>query len=283
MILIADSGSTKTTWLLGSESKPKAEKHTIGLSPYFVTSGDIEAIVREAFIDEKEEITHVYFYGTGCHAPAMKALVKEGLQRVFVTASIHVTHDLLACAIATCADQQGIPCIIGTGCNACVYDGNSIVKEMTSLGFMLGDEGSGTYFGKQLLRDYFYKDMPDDLASDFNKMYAITLEDCLQKIYKESLPNRYIASFSEFLSLHKDHPYCQTMARNGLDDFFKVSLLKFAESNIMPIHFVGSIAYHFQDVLLSLASQYHFKIGKIIKEPIVELYQYHISKHSSHA
>lgn len=283
MILIADSGSTKTTWLLGEEAMPTAVKHTIGLSPYFVTSEQISEIVNKEFQAEKDKITQVFFYGTGCHADAMKNLVREGLQEVFKKADIHVTHDLLACAIATCADQPGIPCILGTGCNACVYDGQDIVKEMTSLGYMLGDEGSGTYFGKKLLRDYFYQDMPADLAVDFQKSYALTLDDCLRKIYKEPLPNRYIASFSEFLSLKKEHQYCQSLASNGMEEFFKVSLLKFDESRDLPLHFVGSIAFHFQDILKSIGSKYHLQIGKIIQEPIEELYHYHISKLNPHA
>jgi len=221
---------------------------------------------------------NVYFYGTGLSNPSNVQALKKALKKVFHKASLDIQTDLMAIARAACMDQKGVACILGTGSNAGFYNGKKIIKNSPGLGYVLGDEGSGTYLGKKVLQYYLYKTFDEDLMNAFEQKYKTDKSSILNKVYKEPLPNRYIAQFTEFLVDYRGHYMIENIIEDGLNDFFFTHLNKLNESWLYPIHFVGSVAYGFKDVLKQLANTYEFELGKIMKTPSEGLLAYH-NKH----
>lgn len=279
-VLIADSGATKTTWCLLSGSKKK-NIETQGLSPYFLDKKQIVAILEKDLLPslKKATIRTIFFYGTGCSNPKNINIIKSALKKAIPSAQkINVDHDLMAAARALCGNGKGVACILGTGSNSCVFNGKKITKNNPAPGFILGDEGSGAYLGKKVLQHHIYNTFDEDLQHKFKLKYNTDYAQILDNVYRQPLPNRYLASFSTFLSENRGHFMVENIIEDGLSDFFFSHLYKYAETWTMPINFTGSIAWYFRDVLKELCGSFELQLGKIIKAPIDGLIEYHSEK-----
>ncbi len=274
--LIADSGSTKTEWCL-LQGKKKITVSTQGISPYFLDAAQVQAIlVKELLPKLKKNVpTEIFFYGTGCSNPANVKMIRQSIEAVFPKAKITVDHDLAGAAKALCGHSKGIACILGTGSNSCYYNGKKIVKNSPGLGYVLGDEGSGTYLGKKVLQYYLYNTFDVELMDRFNSTYKTSVTEILDAVYKKPLPNRYLASFAQFLVENRSHFMVENIIEDGLNDFFFNHIYKYRESWTMPINFVGSVAYGFRDILKELCDSYELQLGKVLKSPMVGLISYH--------
>jgi N-acetylglucosamine kinase-like BadF-type ATPase len=274
--LIADSGSTKCEWCIVHDSGKKSI-YTQGISPYFLSGKEIIALLEKELMPKirKYKITEVYYYGTGCKNPVNRLLVKKSLQSLFTNALVSVDHDLMAAARALCGNDKGIACILGTGSNSCYYNGKKIVKNSPGLGYVLGDEGSGAYLGKKVLQYYLYKTFDEDLTFRFHDKFKTTDVEVLDHVYKQPLPNRYLASFAIFLAENRGHYMIENIIEDGLNDFFFQHICKYRESWTLPIHFIGSVAFGFKDVILDLCRTYEFDPGTILKNPMEGLIKYH--------
>ncbi len=280
MILISDSGSTKADWLIYENGAPEQEiLSTQGFNPFFHKPDYITATLQSDFKDvfDKSGVKAVYYYGAGCSDNYRCDMVAGALKKVFPNAKVEVEHDLTAAARATCGKDPGIACIIGTGSNSCSYDGNKIVDHVSNLGYLLGDEGSGTHLSKELIRCYFYREMPEDLANAFQDNFEIEERHFLNTLYSHDSPNTYLASFARFLSQHKTHGFIKKIVRHSLREFLDRHVCKYPEHRQVPVHFVGSIAYYFNDILKDLMDERYLTLGKTIKKPINHLLDYHIN------
>jgi glucosamine kinase len=277
MILIADSGSTKCDWLLLHEGQILLECHTMGFNPYFHDS-ELIAAELEAQPDlqaQKHAVSEIYFYGAGASSPELKSIVERGLRSAFPVAAIHVGHDLNAAALATYTGVPHIACILGTGSNSCFFDGKEIYEEVPALAYILGDEGGGSYYGKRLLADFFYKRMPSELAPIFREKYNMNMHTMVEKVYAEPHANVYLASLSKFCSEHRDHPYIASMVRQGMRAFLETHVACFRNHKEVPVDFVGSIAFYFEDYLREVATEMGIQVGLVVKKPILGLVRYH--------
>ncbi|CAN5383610.1 ATPase [soil metagenome] len=278
-ILIADSGSTKAEWcLINGEKKKKF--FTQGISPYFLNTNEIEQLLatelkRKLKDNEPDEI---HYYGTGCANPENVKSVTRALKATFPKAKINVTHDLMGAAKALCGDEKGVACILGTGSNSCYYNGKKIIKNSPGLGYILGDEGSGAYLGKKVVQYYLYNTFDPDLMDRFNAKYNTSSMEILDAVYKHALPNRYLASFVPFLVENRGHFMIENIIEDGFNDFFFNHLYKYRESWIMPIHFIGSVAYGFRDILKEMCDAYELQLGRVLKNPMDGLIKYHKRK-----
>jgi glucosamine kinase len=280
MWIVCDSGSTKADWAIIKNDGSREIISTIGFNPFYQDSMFIANELRKEFVHKVEvkDVERVYYYGTGIHDKHRANIVKIGLQEIMPNAGITVEHDLLASARATCKDQPGIACIIGTGSNTCLYDGKRIIDNVNNLGFLAGDEGSGAYIGKKLIQSYFYRELPQDLAVSFEKKYPEGTTAIKDKIYGDN-PNVYLASFTRFLSEHKDHFYVQKLLYFSFEELINRHVRKYAGHNEIPIHFVGSIAFYFEEILKICLIEKGMTLGVVIKKPIESLVDFHI-KHN---
>lgn len=274
--LIADSGSTKCEWCLIDGSKRKTVI-TQGISPYFLSGQQITELVKNELFSKTKSFTidEIFYYGTGCASLANRQLIKKALKMVFPKASIVVDHDLMGAARALCGNEKGIACILGTGSNSCYFNGKKIMKNSPGLGYVLGDEGSGAYLGKKVLQYFLYKTFDEDLTFRFNDTFKTTDVEILENVYKKPLPNRYLASFAYFLAENRGHYMIENIIEDGLNDFFFHHICKYSESWTLPIHFVGSVAHGFKDVITELCNSYELELGKILKNPMEGLIKYH--------
>lgn len=277
MIVVADSGSTKADW----KFLPNTDEFvsTKGFNPFYHDQAFILAeLAASPLKDIASQATKVFFYGAGCSSPERNAIVHQALQVFFVHAEILVEHDILGAAIATNFDDSGITCIIGTGSNSCQYDGKEWSQVVPALGFLLGDEASGSYLGKRLLADYLYKLLPPALEADLKVKHKLTKEQIFHDTYHEPDVNVYFASFARMLSAHLQEPYVQEVVKEGFRRFFHVHVMRYPQVHELPIHFVGSIAHHFAPLLDEVMAELDLKKGKILKKPIHELYRYFSEK-----
>jgi glucosamine kinase len=277
MQLIADSGATKTTWCL-TGVRSKKIIHTQGLSPYYFTADQIaETLINELLPSLKgKEITEVFYYGTGCATAPMQQIVKRGIKKAMPgTVKIAVESDLTGAARALCGHQKGVACILGTGSNSCVFNGKKITKNNPAPGYVLGDEGSGAYLGKKVLQHFIYQTFDEDLMHRFKERFQTDYREILDHVYKQPLPNRYMAGFTIFLSENRGHYMVENILEDGLGDFFITHLFKYTETWSNPIHFCGSIAWHFRDKLVELCEGFQLSLGKILQAPIDGLIEFH--------
>lgn len=274
--LIADSGSTKCEWCVLDGGKKKTV-HTQGISPYFLSGEQITALVNKELLPsiKRYAVDEIFYYGTGCSNAANRQLIKKALKKVFPKAEIMVDHDLMAAVRALCGDNKGIACILGTGSNSCYFNGKKIVKNSPGLGYVLGDEGSGAYLGKKVLQYYLYNTFDEELRFRFEERFATDGAGILDHVYKQPLPNRYLASFAAFLAENRGHYMIENIIEDGLNDFFFQHICKYTESWTLPVHFVGSIAFGFKDVLKELCSSYELELGQVIQNPMKGLVEYH--------
>jgi len=280
MILIADGGSTKTDWRLLKEGREYKQVQTQGFNPYLVGSDAIEEILwkeLQPYIDN-DAISHVYYYGAGCSTPVKNMIVENAFEKVFVNARINISHDLLGAAHALCADSEGIVAILGTGSNSCYYDGREIKDGIFSLGYFFGDEGSGAYLGKQLLTAYLHKELPQDIEERLKQEYPSSLESILDAVYSKPAPSRFLASFSRFINSNREHPYIHNLLTEAFKAFYKYQVCCYPKHKEAPVHFVGSVAYHYQDFLTRIGSQFGIRTGRFIQAPIDGLVEYHNDK-----
>jgi glucosamine kinase len=280
MRLIADSGSTKTDWRLLDDENNIHQAKSIGLNPYFVDEKVIiDAVTTGSMqVFPSSEIEEVIFYGSGCGSESMKSKMKGALQQVFTAAEISIEHDLLGAARALCGKQPGISCILGTGMNSCLYDGNTIVENLPSLGYILGDEGSGAHLGKRLLAEYHLGVVPDSVATSLEKRLEGGLDVMLQKVYSEPFPNRYLASFSKFIYQKISDPYCTQLVKSCFTELYAKYLSRYTGFPDKPVHFCGSVAYYFSAILKDVAEAHDSYIGSIIESPIAGLTLYHLDE-----
>lgn len=274
--LIADSGSTKCEWCLLNNGKKKTII-TQGISPYFLSTEQIIELLQKELMPKLKNVVidEVYYYGTGLSNTNNIKSVKTALKKLFTVAKIDVNHDLLAAARALCGDKKGIACILGTGSNSCYYNGKKIVKNSPGLGYVLGDEGSGAYLGKKVIQYYLYNTFDEDLMNRFNKQFNTNKTEILESVYKKPLANRYLATFAKFLADNRGHFMVENIIEDCLNDFFFTHLNKYSESWTSPIHFVGSVAFGFKDVLQDLCNSYELELGKVLKKPMEGLINYH--------
>jgi N-acetylglucosamine kinase-like BadF-type ATPase len=278
MILITDGGSTKCDWILMDKSGNVALKtRTKGLNPAVVPEENIkERILANKDLEPfLQQITTVDFYGAGCGTKTPIKLLTNILAGIFSVAKISVNEDMVA-AVYAATLEPGIVCILGTGSNSCYFDGKKIHKGIESLGYSLMDEASGNYFGKRLLRDYFYKKMPSQLALDFEKRFNLDPDEIKNHLYKRYNPNMYLASFAEFIFTSKEvNGYFYKLISEGMLKFIEYRILCFKESQNVPIHFIGSIAHFSEDIIKECMKPYNLELGKIIRRPIDGLIEYY--------
>lgn len=278
MLLIGDSGSSKTDWRLIDQAERITQKEGIGLNPYFVGAEQIHAELSHLFgEDERKAVSNVIVYVSGAERQERKAIVDAGLSAVFPQAKIAIEHDLLGAARAVCGNKAGLAGILGTGSNCCFYDGEIKLKHFPSGGFILGDEGGGVNMGKKLLKAFIENRMPDDLLPFFIKRYPENSDYFLQQLYQEPRPNRFLAKFARFAFHHKNHPFVQEIILDNFRAYFDKQVLRFPEAKEYPLGIVGSIAFYFQEELCAVAEEKGVLIGKILEKPIAGLTLYHLS------
>ncbi|MGZ8545618.1 MAG: N-acetylglucosamine kinase [Flavisolibacter sp.] len=275
VILLADSGATKAEWCLLAGRKKTI--FTQGISPYFLNTEQISELLENELLPKlgQTRIDHIYYYGTGCANPQNAKSVKKALQKNFPGAKVEVQTDLMAAARAVCGREKGIACILGTGSNSCYYNGKSILKNSPGLGYVLGDEGSGAILGKKVIQYYLYNTFDEDLRSRFDARFVTTAVEILDHVYKQPMPNRYLAGFTMFLAENRGHYMIENIIEDGLNDFFFQHLCKYAEVWKYPVNFVGSVADGFRDKIEELCGSYEFELGKILKNPMQGLVEYH--------
>ena len=274
--LIADSGATKAEWCLVNGGKIKTI-FTQGISPYFLNTVQItDLLIKELKPKLKNvSIDEVFYYGTGCANPENAKSVKKAITKVLPGSKVAVTHDLMAAARALCGRKKGIACILGTGSNSCYFDGKKIVKNSPGLGYVLGDEGSGAYLGKKVIQYYLYGTFDDELMGRFDVTYTTNKSEILENVYKKPLPNRYLAGFARFLADNRGHYMIENIIEDGLNDFFFNHLCKYRETWTLPVSFAGSVACGFKDVLQDLCNSYEVDLGRVMKNPMEGLLEYH--------
>ncbi|MEI7472837.1 MAG: N-acetylglucosamine kinase [Chitinophagaceae bacterium] len=275
--LIADCGATKAEWCL-LDGKKKKTLFTQGISPYFLSTEQIVTIVENELVAKLKKTipTEVYYYGTGCSNPANVKIVQKALKKIFPKAHIEVGHDLLAAARSLCGREKGLACILGTGSNSCFYNGKKVVKNSPGLGYVLGDEGSGAYLGRKVIQHFLYHTFDEDLMDRFNARFKVTADEILDAVYKKPLANRYMAGFALFLAENRGHYMVENIIEDSFNDFFFNHLYKYKESWLMPINFVGSVAFGFKDVIKEMCATYELQLGKVIKNPMEGLVKYHL-------
>jgi len=279
MILIADSGTTKTDWCLIGDQEALEKVVTSGINPFYQEAENISTILQKEFSSIKK-FKAIYFYGTGCINQEKKDIVKKGLLQVFEAQEIFIGSDLQAAAHSLCQDQPGFACILGTGSNSCYYDGSEIVDNVSPLGFILGDEGSGAVLGKKLIGDVLKKQLPTSLINEFFETYNTTATEILENVYKKPFPSRYLANFTKFLSKNIKHPEIENIVISSFREFVTRNLLQYPGIERTPIHFTGSIAFHFEVQLRKAIEEQHLILGNIERAPMDGLIRYHNNKES---
>ncbi len=275
MLLIADSGSTKCDWVFVVDETEQAF-FTMGFNPFFHDSNKIESEIskNQGLTAVANQVKKLYYYGASVSSTDRAQIVINALKNVFKNAEIQVDHDMIGSVYATCGTAPGIACILGTGSNSCYFDGKNISEKVPALGYILGDEGSGSWLGKRLLRDFLYHDLPADLENDL-KATGLEKEIVFENIYKKPNVNVYLASFARFLGPRQNIPYVKQIIKEGFEAFVKVHVCKFDDYKNVPVHFVGSVAYFSKDILAEVCQEYGLKLGVVTNEPIRGLVQYH--------
>ncbi len=279
MILIVDSGATKSDWIaLDKNGKQVFITQTLGLSPEVLTREVIEDRLANNFELSKNsrKVTNLYFYGAGCGTDRMKKFLKRIFKNFFPNAKAEIKEDTFAAIYSTTKiGHQGIVCILGTGSNCSYYDGRQLFQKVTSLGYIPMDDGSGNFFGRKLIRDYYFNKMPQELAIKFDKEYDLDADNIKENLYKQPNPNTYLATFARFLIENKDHPYCKGVVDKGLQQFVNNYIMQFELATKVPIHFVGSIAYFLKEELTKVLERNDLIPGVIRQRPIEGLVEFH--------
>lgn len=284
MILIADSGSTKVHWCLMAANGHTAEFITDGINPLFQTSDAMRNSICNQLLPQMASmlwagtVSHVFFYGAGC-TPEKSPFVEKAIESVFKKAKVFVASDMLGATRGLLGHEKGVACILGTGSNSCLYDGEQIIKNVPSLGFILGDEGSAATLGKRLVSDLLKNQLGDDLKERFLSQYAINQADVIEHVYRQPFPNRWLANLARFCAENIDDPRIHDLVYDHFAQFVKRNISQYytteEQKQSMPVGFVGSIAFYYRPVLEQVMSDYGFRVGKILQDPIPGLVEYH--------
>ncbi|MBS1951501.1 MAG: hypothetical protein OJF59_001170 [Cytophagales bacterium] len=276
MIIIADSGGSKIDWRLLSRDGKIHQANSAGFNPYYQPIDHLQKIIKETLLElVTENVSKIFFYGTGVSSEKNVQLIQQVFAQHFPKATIEVGWDLLAAARALCGSEPGIACILGTGSNSCLYNGEKIIGNVANLGWILADEGSGTYMGKQLIFDYFREEMPQELAAQFKTRYPFTREEVLGKVYQQEKPGAFLASFAKFIFQHLKEPYCYQLAYQSFSDFFENNVMKYENYKNLKVHFVGSIGFYFSDIVRQVANDKGITVKNILEGPIAGLTLFH--------
>ena len=281
MYLIVDSGSTKTDWFaIDEKGSVLFSTQTLGLNPQVVSS----AILTERIINNydlfqnRKKVSKLFFYGAGCGIKSTTERIKRVFEEIFVNSLFNIKEDTYAAVYASAV--IGIPsivCMLGTGSNCSYFDGKDVHQYITSLGYILMDEASGNFYGKQLIRGYYFNEMPKHLAELFEKEFDLSANTLKENLYRKENPNTYLARFAKFMIAHKNDPYLQEMIHEGLRRFIRHQLFQFDNAKDVPIHFVGSISYFLQDEVNFIIKEFGLTMGNIVKRPIDQLVKYHVN------
>jgi len=279
MILIIDSGSTKTHFVLLSAEGTFEEHTTVGFNPYYYHKDDFYNLLRnELYLKLKGiRISRIYYYGAGCSSETNCTLVEQTLSLFFPSAQIEVEHDLFGAAIALFGKRRGIACILGTGSNSCLWDGERIIENVPSLGYMLGDEGSGTYLGKLILAAILSNESDIEISKAFYREYKLSFSTSLERIYQEPYPNRFFSGLSEFAKKHIGNDWCKSQVKQNFTDFVDKQVSKYSGYQTSPVSFIGSVAFHFHDILTEVLDENNITLGKVMQNPMEGLIEYHSS------
>ena len=281
MRLLVDSGSTKADWIaIDEEGKILFTTQTLGLNPEILDGDEIIERLNDRFdiLQNKDKATHLFFYGAGCGTERMKVNLSQIFQKYFSNAIIDVREDTYAAVYATTPrGEEAIVSILGTGSNCSFFDGKALHQKVQSLGYIVMDDCSGNVFGKELIRKYYFNKMPKELADEFEKEYNLDADFIKSKLYKESNPNAYLATFAKFLIQNKEHEFCKKIIFKGMKSFVKNYIRQFDNCKEVPVHFVGSIAFYLKDELQIIFDKYEMKLGNVLRRPIDGLIAYHIA------
>lgn len=278
MLVVVESGSTKADWMVITSGEEKAYS-TKGFNPYFHSKQDILIELNDHLELDliKGEVKELYFYGAGCSSSELNKIIENGLKAFFINAKITVSHDLSACAYACYKGVAEIACIIGTGSNSCFYDGNEVYEELPALGHILGDEGSGSYFGKRLLADFLYGKLPAPLHQELIGK-GLNSARIIENVYRKSNANVYIASFMPALVRHKELEYSQSLIKKGFKKFIDTHVKCYSNYKQCEVNFVGSLADLLQEELIAVCEESNITVGRIIRRPLDKLVSYHKNK-----
>lgn len=281
MTLITDGGSTKCDWvLLDHSGKVVFKTVTLGLNPTVVPKEELLLRIssNEVLKDVFENIEILDFYGAGCGTTTPRSILKEVLEELFIKAKVKVSEDMSA-AVFAATTKPGIVCILGTGSNSCYFDGTEIQAPIPALGYILMDEASGNYFGKRLIRDFFYNRMPLKIASEFEKRFNLEADEIKMNLYKKPNPNAYLASFAQFIFTQKEiNPYFYTLIKEGISNFIECRILCYEKAHEVPIHFIGSIAHFSEEIIKECFKEHNLELGNIVQRPIDGLIEYYRNK-----
>ena len=278
MILIADSGSTKTDWCVVEKGELVQQIFTKGTNPFFQSEEEISNEIATALLPELKtnEFEAVYFYGAGCGFPDKIAVVHRALTKhLNVAGDVEVATDMLAAARGLCGREAGIACIMGTGSNSCYYDGESIVANVSPLGFILGDEGSGACLGKLMVGDLLKNQMTPELKEKFLAQFELTPADIIDRVYRKPFPNRFLASLSPFLAQNINEPCVHELVLNSFKAFFKRNIMQYENYQNLKVNLIGSVAFYYKEVLAEAAEAMGIQLGTIIQSPMEGLIKYH--------
>jgi len=276
MILIADSGGSKTDWRLLLKDGTIKQASAPGFNPYYQSIDDLKKSIQEVLLPAvTEDVDKIYFYGAGVSSEKNQQTVNAAIAEFFPGATIEIGWDLLASARALCGHEKGIACIMGTGSNSCLYDGKNIIGNVANLGWILADEGSGCSLGKQLVVDYLREVMPSTLAEQFKKRFPWEREEILERVYQHDRPSAFLASFAKFIFQHKSDPYCYKLVYRAFSDFYENNVMKYPDYQNLQVHFSGSIAFYFSDLLRQVANDKGVTVKNILEGPIAGLTLFH--------
>lgn|SRR5690606_16432582 len=276
MIIIADSGGSKIDWRLLYDDGAIDQANSPGYNPYYQPVEDLVKTIRETISPlVKGQVGKIFFYGAGVSSQKNQDTVQLAFREFFPDAEIEIGWDLLAAARALCGHEPGIACIMGTGSNSCLYDGEKIVHNVANLGWILADEGSGAYVGKRLVVDYLRENMPKPLAEQFRKRYPFHREEMLERVYQHEKPSAFLASFTRFIFQHLDEPYCYKLMYSSFAEFYENNVMKYENYQSLKVHFTGSIAFYFSDILRQVANDKGITVRNILEGPIAGLTLYH--------
>lgn len=278
MILIADSGSTKCEWILLSDDfQVVREIKTMGFNPYFHSSTLISSVLKgsTSFAPLLNQVKKIFYYGAGCYTDENRNIVRKALKDSFTNASIEVKDDISACAYANFRGEPLIGCVLGTGSNTIYFDGKESKQKNPSLGFILGNEGGGSYFGGELLRAYFYKKLPQKFIKPFEDEFAPDLNSYLENIYEDEQAYVFLAGFMKFVTDNRDDKFFIDMTNDGFRKFLELHVLAYEEAKEIKVHFVGAVSYFFQDQLKKLCKEYEIKTGNFLRKPVTSLIDFH--------
>jgi len=279
MILIVDSGSTKTDWIaLDEKGSEIFSTQTLGLNPQMLSNEILNERIKNNFDIYKNRrlVSKLFFYGAGCGVDSTQERIRKVFEKIFINSDFDIKEDTFAAVYS--AVERGVPSIvniIGTGSNCSYYDGQNVIQKVQSLGYVLMDYASGNYFGKYLIRAYYFNKMPEYLKKEFSEKFDLSANTIKNKLYREENPNTYLASFARFLIENKSNEYFKEIIFKGLERFIEYQILQYDDFSKVDIHYVGSIAYYLKDEITRIGKKYNLKTGKFIKRPIEGLVEYH--------